>query len=233
MKNWKIAGINFDHFHMGDLLRMAHEHSVGRDRRHLRRAARADGRCGRATSTSLPSEFSPTTALAWSEPSRISSSSARPRPSTASGPSGLRPLACISSSKSPSPRRSAEADRMIAAMRADRQAIGDQLAAAVGASRTRPPSGSSTRALIGELIEYPPLRRQPRPAVAHRRQNRAHGRSSAPRKTAKLVLQARARRRVAARLRRLRLNARHVVHGRPQAARGHRARRSAARAGGR
>jgi predicted dehydrogenase len=23
---WKIAGINFDHFHMGDLLRMAHEH---------------------------------------------------------------------------------------------------------------------------------------------------------------------------------------------------------------
>jgi predicted dehydrogenase len=25
-KTWKIAGINFDHFHMGDLLRMAHEH---------------------------------------------------------------------------------------------------------------------------------------------------------------------------------------------------------------
>lgn len=25
-KKWKIAGINFDHFHMGDLLRMAHEH---------------------------------------------------------------------------------------------------------------------------------------------------------------------------------------------------------------
>ena len=24
--SWKIAGINFDHFHMGDLLRMAHEH---------------------------------------------------------------------------------------------------------------------------------------------------------------------------------------------------------------
>ncbi len=27
MKTWRIAGINFDHFHMGDLLRMAHEHS--------------------------------------------------------------------------------------------------------------------------------------------------------------------------------------------------------------
>jgi len=27
MKRWKIAGINFDHFHMGDLLRMAQEHS--------------------------------------------------------------------------------------------------------------------------------------------------------------------------------------------------------------
>jgi glucose-fructose oxidoreductase len=26
MKHWKIAGINFDHFHMGDLLRMAREH---------------------------------------------------------------------------------------------------------------------------------------------------------------------------------------------------------------
>ncbi len=26
MKKWKIAGINFDHMHMGDLLRMAHEH---------------------------------------------------------------------------------------------------------------------------------------------------------------------------------------------------------------
>jgi glucose-fructose oxidoreductase len=26
MNKWKIAGINFDHFHMGDLLRMAHEH---------------------------------------------------------------------------------------------------------------------------------------------------------------------------------------------------------------
>src|SRR5688500_16292448 len=26
MKNWKNIGINFDHFHMGDLLRMAHEH---------------------------------------------------------------------------------------------------------------------------------------------------------------------------------------------------------------
>jgi predicted dehydrogenase len=26
MKRWKIAGINFDHFHMGDLLRFAHDH---------------------------------------------------------------------------------------------------------------------------------------------------------------------------------------------------------------
>ena len=26
MAKWKIAGINFDHFHMGDNLRMAHEH---------------------------------------------------------------------------------------------------------------------------------------------------------------------------------------------------------------
>ncbi|MSU63743.1 MAG: Gfo/Idh/MocA family oxidoreductase [Pedosphaera sp.] len=26
MKRWKIAGINFDHFHMGDLLRYVHEH---------------------------------------------------------------------------------------------------------------------------------------------------------------------------------------------------------------
>ena len=26
MRNWKIAGINFDHMHMGDLLRMVHEH---------------------------------------------------------------------------------------------------------------------------------------------------------------------------------------------------------------
>lgn len=25
-RTWKIAGINFDHFHMGDLLRMAHDH---------------------------------------------------------------------------------------------------------------------------------------------------------------------------------------------------------------
>ena len=26
MKNWKIVGINFDHMHMGDLLRLVHEH---------------------------------------------------------------------------------------------------------------------------------------------------------------------------------------------------------------
>jgi predicted dehydrogenase len=26
MKRWKVVGINFDHFHMGDLLRYAHEH---------------------------------------------------------------------------------------------------------------------------------------------------------------------------------------------------------------
>ena len=26
MKRWKVAGINFDHMHMGDLLRMVHEH---------------------------------------------------------------------------------------------------------------------------------------------------------------------------------------------------------------
>jgi predicted dehydrogenase len=26
LKTWRIAGINFDHFHMGDLLRFAHEH---------------------------------------------------------------------------------------------------------------------------------------------------------------------------------------------------------------
>lgn len=26
MKKWKIAGVNFDHMHMGDLLRMVHEH---------------------------------------------------------------------------------------------------------------------------------------------------------------------------------------------------------------
>ena len=25
-RTWKIAGVNFDHFHMGDLLRYAHEH---------------------------------------------------------------------------------------------------------------------------------------------------------------------------------------------------------------
>ncbi|MEO7678840.1 MAG: Gfo/Idh/MocA family oxidoreductase, partial [Verrucomicrobiota bacterium] len=25
-KRWRVAGINFDHFHMGDLLRFAHEH---------------------------------------------------------------------------------------------------------------------------------------------------------------------------------------------------------------
>ena len=25
-RTWKIAGINFDHFHMGDLLRYTHEH---------------------------------------------------------------------------------------------------------------------------------------------------------------------------------------------------------------
>src|SRR5205823_4252896 len=29
MKPWKIAGINFDHFHMGDLLRMAFNHPQG------------------------------------------------------------------------------------------------------------------------------------------------------------------------------------------------------------
>ena len=26
MKTWRIAGINFDHMHMGDLLRLVHEH---------------------------------------------------------------------------------------------------------------------------------------------------------------------------------------------------------------
>ena len=26
MKRWRIAGINFDHFHMGDLLRQTSEH---------------------------------------------------------------------------------------------------------------------------------------------------------------------------------------------------------------
>src|SRR4051812_10823091 len=26
MKRWNVAGINFDHFHMGDLLRMAFDH---------------------------------------------------------------------------------------------------------------------------------------------------------------------------------------------------------------
>ena len=26
MRRWRVAGINFDHFHMGDLLRMAFEH---------------------------------------------------------------------------------------------------------------------------------------------------------------------------------------------------------------
>ena len=28
-KIWKIAGINFDHMHMGDLLRQVHEHPAG------------------------------------------------------------------------------------------------------------------------------------------------------------------------------------------------------------
>src|SRR5688572_9968363 len=26
MKTWRVAGINFDHMHMGDLLRLAHQH---------------------------------------------------------------------------------------------------------------------------------------------------------------------------------------------------------------
>lgn len=49
-KKWKIAGINFDHFHMGDLLRMAHEHPqaeiVGISDEQPERMVAAQSNCG-------------------------------------------------------------------------------------------------------------------------------------------------------------------------------------------
>ncbi len=49
-KTWKIAGINFDHFHMGDLLRMASEHPqvevVGISDEHPERMEEAIGKLG-------------------------------------------------------------------------------------------------------------------------------------------------------------------------------------------
>ncbi len=146
MKKWKIAGINFDHFHMGDLLRMAHEHPSGGDRRHLRRAARAHGRRDPQLRHSRRSRLHRLAALPGANEAGSGHPLPRRRPPRRVG----RTCCAVRSPlivEKPFAASLAEADRMIAALCDDRQAIGNQLAAALVPSHTLPPSGSLPKAL--------------------------------------------------------------------------------------
>jgi hypothetical protein len=104
-KKWKIAGINFDHMHMGDLLRQASEHPkveiVGISDEQPERMEMSI-----RTSTSRATAYSTITARASRRRSRISSSCVRPRRSTDCGQNVWRNSACTSWSRNRSPRRS-------------------------------------------------------------------------------------------------------------------------------
>jgi hypothetical protein len=103
-QKWRIAGINFDHFHMGDLLRQTAEHPnaeiVGICDEQPARMVDAARNFG-LTPDQVFTDHRP----AWSRRSRTSSSFVPPPPSTASGSKKSRPLAPTSSWKNPSPAR--------------------------------------------------------------------------------------------------------------------------------
>ncbi len=65
MKRWRIAGINFDHFHMGDLLRQASEHPDVGDRWHQRRTPERMVEAARNFDLVARSSLHRSTAPAW------------------------------------------------------------------------------------------------------------------------------------------------------------------------
>ena len=89
MSKWKIAGINFDHLHMGDNLRMAFEHADVEIVGICDEQPSAWGRRARILPF-RPTGFSATTGNVWKRPSPTSSCCARPLLNTGSGPKRSR-----------------------------------------------------------------------------------------------------------------------------------------------
>ena len=88
-KRWRVAGINFDHFHMGDLLRFAREHPqaeiVGISDEQPARMEEAIRKLGIPRDTLFP-----TTVPAWQKRNPRLFSFARPQLGTESGSGRLR-----------------------------------------------------------------------------------------------------------------------------------------------
>ena len=152
MTKLKIAGINFDHMHMGDNLRMAFEHPdaeiVGicdAQPERMQAVARSFQHPARACFHRLPR-------LPGADAAGYRHALPRHGRARADGSSRSLRMARTCWSKSHSPPRWTEADRMIRAVAASRQAAGDQLAAGlVSAACHR--KRLIDEGMIGEVIE--------------------------------------------------------------------------------
>ena len=219
MAKWKVAGINFDHLHMGDLLREAFKHPdaeiVGicddEPRAHAgRRSPISAFPADRVfTDPEMPrrDEARPGDPLPGDRRTcdlgRARRAVRRPHP----GREAVRRLA----------RRGRPHDRGDGE---DRQAARHQLAARL-VSLAYHHQAPDRRRRDRRCHRSPFLRRQPRPALPSRRQGRGQRRGGAEGASRLVVLQPGFGRRQPARLSRLRRDARHLVHERRGADRSH------------
>ena len=165
-KKWRFAGINFDHMHMGDLLRLVYEHPdaeiVGicdEKPERMRRRHR--------TSTSRRSVSSPITAGVSRRRSRTGDPLSRDREARRMDARRSRRSASHILMEKPFAASLAEADRMIAAVAGSGKAAGDQLAAAL-VSAARDGQAADRRGRDRRHHRSALLRRQPRAAATSR-----------------------------------------------------------------
>ena len=213
MSKWKIAGINFDHLHMGDNLRMAFEHAdveiVGICDEQPERMKQA------CADFAIPADrvFSDyRECLEKTQPDIVLLC-----PATAEHgewTEKVAPFGVHIIMEKPFAATLAEADRMQRAMEGTGKllAINWPLAWYPTASHG---AAAHLRRRDRRGNRSPLLRRQPRAAVAPRRQSGAHRRRRRARKAHELVLQKGGGRWLSAGLSRVRHHIGYLVHGRP------------------
>ena len=141
MAKFRIVGISFDHMHMGDLLRLVHDHPDAEIAGIFDPDRSTHGRAPSRTSASRRTGSSPTSTPAWQPRNPTSRSSAPPPPTMPRYTERLAaygvPCLCRKTLRRLG-RRCPRDDRGDGA---DGQAAGDQLAARLGARPMSPPSG--------------------------------------------------------------------------------------------
>jgi hypothetical protein len=217
-KKWRIAGINFDHFHMGDLLRQTSEHP---DAEIVGICDEQPERMVEATRNfDLSQEQVFTDHRACMEQTKPDIVILCPAASKhGEWVEKVAPYGTHIIMEKPFAGSLAEADAMIAAMKPHGQAAGDQLAARLGRRASDGASPDPGR-LIGEVREFHHHggNRGPLCITAQTRSTRSR---RAAEKAASWFYSAKAGRGIAAGLHGLRHHAGHLASRRQEAARSH------------